>query len=131
MNILITGGAGYIGSHTALLLLDKGHTVTIIDNLVTGSKKNIPKKAKFYNCDIANKSKITNIIKKNNFHVVLHFAGLIKVEESFKLPKKYYLNNYTKTKFFLDICIKNNLNNIIFSSTASVYGKKKIKKKFF
>lgn len=130
MKALVTGGAGYIGSTVSNFLLDRGHDVTIIDNLSTGNKKNIPKKAKFYNCDIANKSKITNIIKKNNFHVVIHLAGLIKVEESFKLPKKYYLNNYIKTKFFLDICIKNNLNNIIFSSTASVYGKKKLKKNF-
>lgn len=130
MNILITGGAGYIGSHTALLLLDKGHKVTIIDNLVTGSKKIVPKKAKFYKCDIADKVKVKDILKENKFDAVIHFAGLIKVEESFKLPKKYYLYNYNKTKTFFETCIKNNLNNIIFSSTASVYGKKKSKKNF-
>ena len=79
MNILITGGAGYIGSHTALLLLDKGHKVTIIDNLITGSKQIVPKKAKFYKYDIADKAKVTNILKENKFDAVIHFAGLIKV----------------------------------------------------
>ncbi len=130
MNILVTGGAGYIGSHTVLALLDKGHKVSIIDNLVTGSKKVIPKKASFYKFDISNKQKVTNIINKNNFDAVIHFAGLIKVEESFKLEKKYYLYNYHKTKTFLDTCIKNNLTNIIFSSTASVYGNKSLKNNF-
>jgi UDP-glucose 4-epimerase len=130
MNILVTGGAGYIGSHTALSLLDKGHKVSIIDNLITGSKKVIPKKANFYKCDISNKEKVSNIIKKNNFDAVIHFAGLIKVEDSVMFPKKYNLFNYLKTKIFLETCIKNNLNNIIFSSTASVYGNGNIKKNF-
>ena len=80
MHILITGGAGYIGSHTALLLLDKGHKVSIIDSLITGSKKVIPKKAKFYKCDIADSTKIKKILEKNDFDAVIHFAGLIKVE---------------------------------------------------
>ncbi len=130
MNILVTGGAGYIGSHTVLSLLDKGHKVSIIDNLITGSKKIIPKKANFYNCDIANKSKVARIIRKNNFDAVIHFAGLIKVEESLKYPKKYNFFNYLKTKVFIDTCIENELKNIIFSSTAAVYGKARIKKNF-
>ncbi len=123
MNILITGGAGYIGSHTVLSLLDKGHKVSVIDNLITGTKKLIPKRAKFYNCDIADELKIKKIIQENNFDAVIHFAGLIKVEESVRLPKRYNLFNYKKSKSFIDNCIKNNLHNIIFSSTASVYGK--------
>lgn len=122
MHILVTGGAGYIGSHTVLLLLDRGHKVTIIDSLITGSKELIPKKAKFYKCDISDKKKITDIIIKNNFDAVIHFAGLIKVEESVKYPRKYNIFNYTKTKIFIDLCIQNKLSNIIFSSTASVYG---------
>ena len=127
-NILVTGGAGYIGSQVANLLLDRGHKVTIIDSLVTGNKKLIPKKAKFIKCDIGNKKKIKLVLKKNNFDAVMHFAGLIKVEESFKKPKKYDLYNFKKAKIFLKTCIDNNLKTIIFSSTASIYGETSKKK---
>ena len=121
-NILLTGGAGYIGSHVANLLLDKGLNVSIIDNLITGNKKLIPSKANFYNCDIDDANSVQKIIKKNEFDIVMHFAGLIRVDESVKLPKKYHLYNYQKAKKFLNICFENNLKKVIFSSTASVYG---------
>ena len=121
-NYLLTGGAGYIGSHVAHMLIDKGHKVTIIDSLITGSKKLIPNKANFVQCDISNIKKITKIIKSNNFDIVLHFAGLVKVDESIKFPKKYDDYNYKKAKIFLNICFQNDLKKIIFSSTASVYG---------
>ena len=121
-NILLTGGAGYIGSHVANYLLDKGSKVTIIDNLSTGYKYLIPKKSKFFKCDIADTKKVTEIIKNNNFDVVMHFAGVIRVDESIKNPKKYYFINYKKGKIFLKTCFENNLNKIIFSSSASVYG---------
>ena len=127
-NILLTGGAGYIGSHVANYLLDRGLKVTIIDNLSTGHKNLIPKKSKFYNCDIANTKKVAEIIKKNRFDVVMHFAGVIRVDESIKNPKKYNFINYEKGKIFLNTCLKNNLNKVIFSSTASVYGNSKRKK---
>ena len=124
-NILLTGGAGYIGSHVANLLLDNGYDVTIIDNLVTGSKSLVPKKSRFILCDISNKKKISEIIKKNNFDIVMHFAGLIRVDESIKYPKKYNNYNFKKAKIFIETCLKNNLNKIIFSSSASVYGNPK------
>lgn len=127
-NILLTGGAGYIGSNVANFLLDKGFKVTIIDNLITGNLNLVPKKSKLFVCDIANKKKITQIIKKNNFDIVMHFAGLVKVDESIQYPKKYNDFNYNKGKIFLDTCLRNNLKNIIFSSTASVYGDIKNKK---
>ncbi len=122
MNILLTGGAGYIGSVTANLFLDKGHEVTIIDNLTTGFIKNIPKKAKFINCNIINKREITSLLKKNKFDLLIHFAAYIDVEESVKMPKKYIKNNYINAKKFFDICYNNGINKLIFSSTAAVYG---------
>ena len=123
MNILITGGAGYIGSNTAYKFLDDGHQVTIIDNLSTGNKKLIPKKSKFYKLDISS-NKVDKILKQNAFDAVVHFAAFISVEESEKKPIKYNHNNYKKTLCFLKFCIKNNVKNIIFSSTAAVYGNK-------
>ena len=121
-NILLTGGAGYIGSHVAHLLIDKGYMVTIIDSLITGNKHLIPNKAKLEICDIADTNKINQILKSNKFDAVLHFAGLIRVDESVKYPKKYIEFNYHRAKIFLDTCFKNKLNKVIFSSTAAVYG---------
>ena len=122
MKILITGGAGYIGSHVSNLLLDKGFDVTIIDSLITGNKNLVPKKAKLVISDIADTEKIESVVNNERFDLVMHFAGLIRVDESVKEPEKYNNFNYEKAKTFLNICFKNNLNKIVFSSTASVYG---------
>tara|TARA_A100001015_G_C14913062_1_gene681269 strand:- start:183 stop:1175 length:993 start_codon:yes stop_codon:yes gene_type:complete len=127
-NILLTGGAGYIGSSVAHLLIDKGYSVTIIDNLITGSQELIPKKALFINCDISDTKTVSNIIRKSNFDLVMHFAGLIRVDESVKKPKKYKKYNFDKSVIFLNTCLRNNLNKVIFSSTASVYGNSRKKK---
>ena len=124
-SILVTGGAGYIGSHVANLLLDNDYNVTIIDSLITGNKQLVPKKANFFNCDISDQKEVTKIINQKKFELVMHFAGLIRVDESVKEPDKYYEFNYEKAKIFLNTCIKNNLKKIIFSSTASVYGNPK------
>tara|TARA_A100001015_G_scaffold319719_1_gene443547 strand:+ start:1620 stop:2609 length:990 start_codon:yes stop_codon:yes gene_type:complete len=121
-NILLTGGAGYIGSHVAHLLIDKGHSVTIIDNLITGNKKLVPEKATLIVCDIADKLKISKIISQQKFDLVMHFAGLIRVDESLKKPKRYIDYNYKKAKIFFNICFKYKLRKLIFSSTASIYG---------
>jgi UDP-glucose 4-epimerase len=121
-NILVTGGAGYIGSHVAHLLIDKGFDVTVIDSLITGNKHLVPSKAKLEICDIAETHKISKIIEDNKFDLVMHFAGLVKVDESISYPDKYNSYNYEKAKIFLDTCLDNQLNKIIFSSTASVYG---------
>ena len=102
MNILLTGGAGYIGSHTALELIDNGHSVTIIDNLITGTAKLIPNKARHFNFDIGNKQSIEKILKKEKFDVVMHFAGLIRVDESIKFPERYNNHNYEKAKIFFE-----------------------------
>ena len=122
MKILLTGGAGYIGSHASLALLDAGHQVTIIDDLSTGNKKIIPINASFVECNINDTLIIGELIQKENFDVLMHFAGFIQVEESVRNPKKYFDNNTKNAKILFNTCIENNLTNIIFSSTASAYG---------
>ena len=124
-NILITGGAGYIGSHVSFLLIEKGYNITIIDSLITGNKQLVPKEANLEICDITDTDKVTQILKSKKFEAVLHFAGLIRVDESVKYPEKYIEFNYNKAKIFLDICFQNNLNKVIFSSSAAVYGSPK------
>ena len=124
-NILITGGAGYIGSHVSFLLIEKGYNITIIDSLITGNEQLVPKEANLEICDIADIKKVTQVLKSKKFEAVLHFSGLIRVEESVKYPEKYIEFNYNKAKIFLDTCFQNNLNKVIFSSTAAVYGNPK------
>ena len=87
MKVLLTGGAGYIGSHVALNLIEQGHNVHIIDNLSTGNSNLIPNKAEFSNCNIADTLKIESILKKYSFDIVMHFAGYIQVEESVNFPE--------------------------------------------
>ena len=122
MNFLLTGGAGYIGSHAALCLLDAGHNVHIIDNLSTGDEKLIPKDAKFTRCNIDDEENISSILNSNNFDVLMHFAGFIQVEESVKFPEKYFENNTENAIKLFKICKKNGLDKIVFSSTAAAYG---------
>ena len=123
--ILVTGGAGYIGSHVCHLLIDQGYNVTCIDSLITGNKVLLPKKVRLEIFDIAEKEKVTNLIKSNNFDLVMHFAGLIRVDESVEQPEKYRDFNFLKAKNFLETCFENDLKKVIFSSTAAVYGNPK------
>lgn len=123
MKVLITGCAGYIGSITSLTCLDNGYEVIGLDSFYTGFKKNIPDSVKVYEGDIAD----TDILQKIHFEhpdldTVIHLAGFIEVAESVKEPEKYKENNFTKAKLMLDELIKLNFKNIIFSSTAAVYG---------
>ena len=126
--ILLTGGAGYIGSHVCHLLIDHGHEVTCIDSLITGNKELLPKEVKLEIFDIAEKEKVKNLIKNNNFELVFHFAGLIRVDESVEQPERYNNFNYTKAKTFLETCYENGLKKVIFSSTAAVYGNPEVEK---
>ncbi len=121
MKILVTGGAGYIGSHVALALIDKNFDVIVLDNLSTGFKELIHKKAKFIEGDYANLDLLTQIFDNNEFSAVMHCAGDIKVEESVKDPHKYYYNNTFKTLQFVNFISQTSVKNIIFSSTALVY----------
>ena len=122
MKLLVLGGAGYIGSHTAYELLDNGHEVVIADNLVTGYKSAIPKKATFYQGDLRDKEFLTNLLKKEKVDAVIHFAAFSLVGESMVNPLKYYENNLYGTKVLLDAMIENGVNKIVFSSTAATYG---------
>ena len=125
MNILLTGGAGYIGSHVVLALLDNGYSVSVIDDLSTGHKNLLPDNIQFLECNINNKNKVAALIKQNNFDALMHFAAFIKVEESIKNPEKYFTNNTDNAINLFNTCFENNLKNIIFSSTAAAYGNPK------
>ena len=120
-NILITGGAGYIGSHVAEILLKKNKKVFLIDNLSTGHRKLINKKAKFFNLYINNKKKIAELIKKNKIDSIIHLAANLIIAEGQRKPKKYYKNNVLGTKKLLEACKNTTVKNIIFSSTAAIY----------
>ena len=122
MRLLVLGGAGYIGSHTALELIKKGHEVIVVDNLVTGYEKAIPDKAVFYQGDIRNFDFLDNLFNKEKIDAVIHFAAYSLVGESVTNPLKYYDNNLYGTKVLLEAMIKNNVNKIVFSSTAATYG---------
>ncbi len=120
--ILVTGGAGYIGSHIVELLIKNKKKVIILDNLVTGYKRLINKNAKFVKADTKNKSKITKIIKDNDITSIIHLAAYLNVSEAEKNKIKYYQNNVIGTKNLLEACKNLNVNNIIFSSSCSIYG---------
>ena len=121
-HILVTGGAGYIGSHIVELLVKSKNKVIILDNLVTGYRKLINKKATFVNADIKNKGKLVRIIKKNKINSIIHLAAYLNVSEAEKNKKKYYLNNVLGTKNLIEACKNTDVKNIIFSSSCAVYG---------
>ena len=120
-NILITGGAGYIGSHTAEILIKNKKKVYIVDNLSTGFKKLIIKKAKFFKTDILKKDKINKIINQNNIDSVIHLAAVLSVGESERNPGKYNKINFEGTKKLLAAIKNTKVKNFIFSSTCAVY----------
>ena len=122
MRLLVLGGAGYIGSHTALELIKKGREVVVVDNLVTGYVKAVPEKATFYQGDIRDFDFLDDLFKKEKIDAVIHFAAFSLVGESVTNPLKYYDNNLYGTKVLLDAMIKNDIKKIVFSSTAATYG---------
>ena len=130
MSILLTGGAGYIGSHTAVALLTQGYDVVIVDNLSNSDKKTIKaieqitgKTVKFYKYDIRDKKHLTKVFKANNIDTVIHFAGFKAVGESTQKPLMYYENNLDSTFVLLDVMREYGVKNLVFSSSATVYGK--------
>ena len=132
MKVLVTGGAGYIGSHTCVELLNNGHDVIVVDNLsnskpevINRIKELTGRDFKFYKADILNKKEIDKIFKENNIEAVIHFAGLKAVGESVKIPLRYYYNNVTGTLVLCEVMQKHNVKKMVFSSSATVYGKPK------
>ncbi|MGL5797612.1 MAG: UDP-glucose 4-epimerase GalE [Cetobacterium sp.] len=121
-NILVTGGAGYIGSHAVVELLDSGYEVIVLDNLENGYIELVDERAKFYKGDIRDISSFEHIFIENKIDAVMNFAGYIKVGESVSEPNKYYLNNTYGVMNVIEVMKKNCVKNIIFSSTAAVYG---------
>lgn len=129
MNILVTGGAGFIGSHTCVSLLESGHSVVVVDNLCNSNIETINKIKKisnkdvvFYNYDLTDRDKISSIFSENKIDGVIHFAALKSVGESIQMPLEYYNNNLVSTLVVLEMCRKYNVNKFIFSSSATVYG---------
>jgi UDP-glucose 4-epimerase len=121
-NILVTGGAGYIGSHIIELLVKKKFKVFIYDNLVTGYKKLINKKAVFIEGDIKNSKLLIKTINENNINSIIHLAGYLNISEGQKNKKKYYKNNVIGTLNLVKACKNSTVKNIIFSSSCSIYG---------
>ncbi len=129
MKILVTGGAGYIGSHTLVELLEKGYEAIVLDNLINSSEKSLErvekitgKKVPFYNVDLLDYDAVDKVFKENKIDAVIHFAGLKAVGESTQIPIRYYHNNITGTLNLVDIMEKHGVFNLVFSSSATVYG---------
>lgn len=129
MKILVTGGAGYIGSHTCLELLKSNYDVFVVDNLSNSSEESLKrvqkltnKKLTFIKADLLNKEELFKVFENNKFDAVIHFAAFKAVGESVQIPLKYYHNNITGTLFLLEAMKKYDVKNIVFSSSATVYG---------
>lgn len=132
MHVLVTGGAGYIGSHTCVQLLDAGYEVTVVDNLSNSNieaiqrvEKICGKTIKFYEKDLVNKEELRKIFVENKFDAVIHFAGLKAVGESVSIPLKYYQNNLISTMNLCDVMQEFGVKKLVFSSSATVYGNPK------
>ena len=122
MSILVTGGAGYIGSHTVYKLIEQGEDVVVVDSLQRGYKQAIHPKARFYQGDIRDEKFLNEVFSKEKIDAVIHFAANSLVGESMTNPLKYYDNNVYGTKVLLQAMIDNGIKNIVFSSTAATYG---------
>lgn len=129
MSILVTGGAGYIGSHTVVELLKEGKQVIVVDNFANSNplvldkiEQITNKQFKFYEIDTTDKLKLEIVFKENNIQSIIHFAALKGVEESVEKPLEYYVNNIINTLNLLELTKKYNIKNFVFSSSATVYG---------
>lgn len=133
MNILVAGGAGYIGSHTCIALLEAGHSVIVADNLCNSKAESIEKvkqvtnkELTFYQVDVTDEVKVDTIFSNHEIDGVIHFAGLKAVGESVEKPLEYYYNNIVSTMVLTKACQKYGVNRFVFSSSATVYGDNKV-----
>ncbi|WP_420406790.1 UDP-glucose 4-epimerase GalE [Hoeflea sp.] len=122
MSVLVTGGAGYIGSHMVLELLEHGEDVVVIDNLLTGNEWAVPDGTRFYKADIADASALDTIFATHEIDAIIHFAGLIIVPDSVSKPLDYYMENTCKSRYLIQRALEAEIGNFIFSSSAAVYG---------
>jgi UDP-glucose 4-epimerase len=122
LNVLVTGGAGYIGSHAVLALIDAGHRPIVIDNLVTGFRWAVAEDAGFFHGDISDSDLVESIIRDEHIDAIMHFAGSVVVPESVENPLKYYNNNTAKSRSLIETAISSGVKHMIFSSTAATYG---------
>ncbi|WP_303861962.1 UDP-glucose 4-epimerase GalE [Alkalibaculum bacchi] len=129
MMILVTGGAGYIGSHTCVELLNEGYDIVVVDNLSNSKTESLKrveeltgKSIKFYEVDVLDKEGLEKVFSENDIEAVIHFAGLKAVGESVQIPLKYYHNNITSTFILCEVMEKHNVKKLVFSSSATVYG---------
>jgi UDP-glucose 4-epimerase len=122
MGVLVTGGAGYIGSHMVLALTDTGEDVTVLDNLTTGARSAVDARAELVEGDIGDGALVRETIARKNITEIVHFAGSIVVPESVSDPLKYYSNNTAKTRSLIEACVSEGVSRFVFSSTAAVYG---------
>ncbi len=120
--VLVTGGAGYIGSTVARYLLEQGEKVAILDSLVSSDRSNLPENAVFYKGDVSDSGLVSDIVKKHKIDACLHFAAFIEVAESWTDPYKYYKNNAVKSLSLFNTLKNNGVLQVVFSSTAAVYG---------
>jgi len=119
--ILVTGGAGYIGSHTVRLLLEQGHDVSVVDNLSRGHRHNVPAD-RLYELDLAETDAVTQLLLRTGAEAVVHFAGFIAVGESMREPERYFTNNVGGSLSLLTAMVRAGVRHVVFSSTAAVYG---------
>jgi UDP-glucose 4-epimerase len=119
--ILVTGGAGYIGSHTVRLLLKQGHDVTVVDNLSKGYRHNVPAE-RLRELDLSDTGALTSLLREKQCDAVIHFAAFIAVGESMREPARYFTNNVAGSLSLLDAMVQAGVKHIVFSSTAAVYG---------
>jgi len=122
MSILITGGAGYIGSHMAHRLMEAGETVVVLDNLCTGVVENLPPATHFIQGDVADQELVSQLLVTHQVDSVIHFAGSVVVPESVERPLDYYGNNTSASRTLIENCVRHRVPRFIFSSTAAVYG---------